>query len=375
MYIENLQTPHPIYGASGTAVQHNVATQPFIEAANLSQVKTDIANAEDYDTAAWVATDELEKTVHQTLRFPSDKITPRTKGETTFDTLRHEQVTNCIGYTAVASECLDAIGASHYVTYANGHWFVTRTSDSGKRLWLVDMHSPKFSQEITDAISRGTPASLASQTAGPANRGVVMLDTTIFAKTSAQNMEALESSHPWLTVAKQPLLASRAPVAGTTAQYTHDHTVIMSTFAPRTGRQLLHDYTRFQSAVTKNNLTTATEALAHMKGLYPEVDARAPHSEIRRLIKNLCALGEFAQAAAAADNYSASFSLTNDARLKELEGDMYRHISKASKDPVFAARSHQAYQEAVDRTRRTSSKVLGKVAASSSLAQQLADGS
>jgi hypothetical protein len=374
MYIEHLQTPHPLYGASGTDIQtpSSLDLVPLQDAAGIHEAAQYVAASPDYDTAAWEVTEHMQEVVHESLRFPSSGVPSKRRGETTFDTLLEEQVTNCLGYAAVASECLEAAGVDHYVTFANGHWLVSRPSDNHNRFWLVDMHSPRFSQEVTSVLSRGTPRALADQVATH-GRGVAMLDTRIFAKTGNKTMEVLASNHPWTTIAKQGLLLSRSANDNEESRYITAHTLVMSVFAPKVGRQLLHNYVRFQNAVDHNNLTIASEELAAMHGLYPEIDARAPHGEIRRLIKNLCALGEFAQAGLAAEHYAASFSLTEDARLKELEGDMYRHISKASQDPEFAARSCEAYQQAANSTRRSSSKVLGKVAASNNLVQMLTD--
>ena len=371
MYIENIVTPHPLYGDYGVAT-HNpgeVETVPFLEAAGIEEAKLYLAATDDYDTAAREITDHVESVVHGSLRIADSKVQPKGGGDL-FETMRREQITNCIGYTSLGSEALSEAGVDHYVTYINGHWLLARLSDNNNRLWLADMQLPKFSREVTALVSRGGPGSIASQV-DKYGRGLAKLDTLGLMALIGQTAEKLEGDHPWLTAKKTTLVPNHNMTDRDERHDAHLNSLVMSLYAPELGRRIMQHYVNFRAAIDVNNLSTATGHLTHMRGFYPEVDARADHAEIKSLVKKLCALGEFEHAQSSVDDYTASFNLTQDSRLKELEGDLLRIISKHSHDPDIAAQSHAAYQEAVSRSRRSSSRILGKVAASGSLVEQL----
>ena len=364
MYIENLQTPHPrtIYPGQETA--------SFLAEANLEQYAQNIAQADDFDRAADQAVLEIVRSGRRALRFPNDDMKPETKGDTTFEMLRQEQITTCLGYTAVLSECLTEAEIPHYIGFANSHWMVLRPSADQERLKMTDMLSPIFNQDITSMISKGSPRSIANAIA-KRKRSAVMLTTTGFQAGSHKTMDELAGDYPWVTIA-QHVSPDNHQHTDDASKYRHDHTLILSAFDADVGMQVMHEYAYFQSAMTKSNLGDASERLHNMRGLYPEVDARAPHKEIRRLIKGLCATEEFELAIRVAEDYSSSFDVSDDPRLKELQGDMYRYIGKASHDPGSAKLSYQAYEAAASSSRKSSSsKILGKVAASSSLIEQL----
>lgn len=364
MYIENLQSPHP------RTLRPGAQARPFLEIAELDRIRDDLSDATNYDIAADQATSEIIGKGRRALRFPANDMRPKLGGETAFDTLLDEQITTCLGYTAVLSECLDALEVPHYIGFANTHWMVLRPSADGSKLHMADMLSPIFNQDISTMISKGDPQSIAFE-AAKKKRSAVMLTTLGFQSCSQQAMDELDQQYPWLTVAKHTN-ADNHQYTDDKAKYTSDHTCVLSVYESSTGSDVMHEYASFRSAMLKSNLGDASERLHNMRGLYPEVDARAPHHEIRKLIKGLCATGEFELATRAADDYASSFSVSADPRLKELEGDMYRYIGKVSRDPQSARLSYQAYEAAASSSKSgCSSKVLGKVAASSSLVSEL----
>jgi len=371
MYIESIVTPHPVYGDSGVAAHNpgHIKTEPFAEAAGIQEARQYLAATDDYDTAAWEVTDHVESVVRESLRIADNKVLPKGGGGL-FETMCREQITNCIGYTSLGSEALSEAGVSHYVTYINGHWLLSRLSDDNNRLWFTDMQLPKFSREVTSLVSRGGPDSIASQV-DKYSHGVAKLDTLGLMALVGQTAEKLEYDHPWLTAKKNTLVPNHNVADRNGRHDAHLNSLVMSLYAPEVGRSIMQDYVQFHGAVDDNNLAMATEHLANMRGLYPEVDARADHAEIKSLVKKLCALGEFKQAKGSVDDYTASFNLTHDSRLKELEGDLLRIISKHSQDPGIAVLSHTAYREAVSRSRRNSTRILGKVAASADLVERL----
>jgi hypothetical protein len=333
-------------------------------------MQRDLAQAQDYDVAADQTVAAIIGRGRRALRFPASDMMPKSNGETAFETLAEEQITSCLGYTAVLSECLTEAEIPHYVGFANTHWMVLRPSADGKRLSMADMLSPVFNQDITDMLSKGDPGSIATDIT-KRKRSAVMLTTLGFQARAQMTMDELDQQYPWLSVAK-PLSPDNHQYTDDGQRIRSDHTCILSAYESETGMRVMHEYAYFRSAMAKSNLGDAALRLHNMKGLYPEVDARAPHSEIRKLIKGLCATEEFDLALQTAEDYANSFQVSEDPRLKELEGDMYRYISKASRDPESARLSYKAYEAAADRCRGTCSpKVIGKIAASSSLVDEL----
>lgn len=333
MYIENVVTPHP------GLLQEGQQAAPIIEAAGLAEARAYLAADPSDDQARFGIVEHVTSHVRQSLRYPDREFMPKLGGQNEFDTLRNEQITTCLGYAAVASECLEFAGIDHYVSYAENHWMLAAPNANHTRLRLVDPLFKEANQDVTDYLSRGTPASIRRQV-GTQRRGTAMLtsDCIYFPDEPPRDKEYIN---------------------------------VLSFYAPEVGRAVMHSYSDFANAVTRCRFDSAAAALHDMRGIYPEVDARAPHEEIKRFVKDLCAAGDFEQATCAVDDYCVSFTPSKDARLKELEGDLLRCISKSSQDSELAERSSQAYEEALQRQRcGLSGKYEGKIRAAKELARQ-----
>lgn len=318
-------------------------------------------------------------TVRDTIRYfqptaPTKEA--RQKELYTFDAIEGitaEQTTHCAGFTLVGSEALEAIGIEHYVGYMSGHWFllVPYMKKGMQHMELVDMYKPHplkrageavprdiapITQDITDGLSQpGIDGFIESLRRGGSVSA--KLDFHQFAATLDKGVSTWgDSDYRWLD--PYDLQRVRRP--------DDDVSFVVTAYVPAEGKEIVERTTQFWVALARGETEESAYYLSRIAGRYPEVNARAPHDDIRSLVMALCVEGHYAQAGRAIDNYFGyAHSISRDPRLAAVEGDLWRYITRAGGETEAAGvRATEAYLTAASRTTEPGyrSMCLGKVA-------------
>jgi hypothetical protein len=352
MYIEQLATPHPH--------QANEAhpARPFLDAVGIEDMAQTIQDAralgdQAYAQAVHEVAPVLCDAVSNSLTFRSIEK-ERPAGTTVFDTLKNEQVTNCYGFTAVTSEALSLAGIEHWIAFAGNHAFTAVPLKPGgkkRELYMADGYCPELNGNFAAALMRHTVPEMATQMNHPAQpRGRALLDVQRFANLRGYHTvtEFMQDNRLFFSFkAPSPYRQDERALVETEK---HPR-VVMSTFHPAAGTLALQQAARFVQAAKEGKAAVAADALDSIPGMYPQIDAHAPHTEIREVVTALCEQRSFARARRAARNYCQSFSVSQDPRLAELEGDLWLIVASYKPDTRIAGRAQALYRSAAERAR------------------------
>jgi hypothetical protein len=344
MHYTNITHPHP-------ALHQETTPQPLREV-----VAGIVANAPAFtDVAQAGATlDCIQANVRASLRFPQDEFNIHPRAVTSLESAKMSQVTDCLGYTMVGSECLtlaeEAIGP-HYVFFANGHAataIVAKDTAAQQRLYFRDFLTPAFNKDVTPAIDQPV-TTITRQAHDPEHpRGVMRFDAHIFT-TATATMEEIAFRQPWLFIGNQNSMQSRRWGDDTSQRFT----LIASLYPAEVGRKVIEDYAHFNYAVTIGDSAAALLRLHNLRGLYPEIDGRAGHHEIKRLVGQLALDGKAEDATNAISDYTASFYRTRDPRLEALGANLVAVVATGINDAGLAAQAVCTYERAANRSQHT----------------------
>lgn len=288
----------------------------------------------------------------------------------TLASIREQQVTNCYGYSLVTSECYERASINHWFGYANGHVFLlVPTGAPDKRsAWLLDPLTPKLSQDLSGATSKAT-FSIVEEQIKTHRKGAIALHSDVLSARLGKPVDELAMTNPWLTHSsgRNSELQVAFGMSDQTWQrkYRTKTTLITTVFPMVEGRKAIESFVDFQSAIANRDWHGAVEKLQNMNGLYPELDARDKHREIRTIVNKLCEVGDYSAASQAVNSYFDNFSITSDPRFSIIEGDCWRHIAQnasSTEADVALSEARRSYKKAADTTRRYGSLVIGKLA-------------
>jgi hypothetical protein len=368
MYIEALTTPH------NTAQNLGTVTEPFVSAAGLSEAREYLQEYRGDTEALFEVIDHVTKTVRNTLHYyqpgrevPDTDVLDQFQRFDAIEGITESQTTHCAGLTIAGSEAFETIGIEHYLGYMSGHWFLIVPyvkEDGRQRVQLVDMYkpesrprqadddrSPKDIQPITQDITEGLSQPGAYGLVKALRQGAPIaarLDLGRFAANLSQDPSGWDSGdYRWL----DPYGSMRMTRGEVTQSF------IMTAYAPVEGRVIAEQWTHLKVALARGETQKAADCLSDIAGRYPEINARAPHNVIGSLVMGLCAEGQFRQAGQAIDEYfNYGHSLSQDPRLSEIEGDLWRHVTHEVLRAGLVAedvreRARRAYETAAQRTK------------------------
>jgi len=344
MYAEQVFTPHETLTAPG---QTRV---PLTDAAAVNPWQSQDKQAE-----------HIQQAVRSSLRITQANALP--DGENVFDSLSERQETDCYGYATVGSELFDQIHIPHYIAYANGHAFLVRLDES-ETPYMTDMMLPQFNQSL-DGIT--ADSILATKEAMCTNgRMAVKLYADKLCTKVKGTQDDLVLRHPWLKAGRQkqiPLYIGRE-------ERHNAYNLIMSLYQPAQGRDVLEDHSRMQTALRQHHYDRAAAYLMQMHGLYPDLDARNPHSELKGLVRGLVGQHAVDLAFQATESYFASFTIGHDGRPNIAHGDALRYIARHSGDREHLEKALAEYRIAEERCRGWRPLIAGKIATIQSLLQR-----
>lgn len=373
MYAENLVTPHP---SKSDAVQVQLfdQLQPGLNQAVIGELNT--AHPELTGRAVVEIADEAARAVSRALWYRNSY---GQKGYSPYDRLLETQETDCYGYTTVLSECLSASGIDHYIGYVNGHALVLVpfSDEKGEHFYLADALAPSLNQIVDKALTNRDSVSIDEQIAMN-GRAAIMLDTEVLSLRSGTTVAELADKYPWLKFERtnHKVYSSDKFMglneAHEVAHYRAKYSLVLSLFPAERGRAILKDHAEMQAAIRNGDIDTACVKLTAMEGMFPELDARQRHDELRQLVDALCARGEAETAAHYTGSYfGTNFGLSHDSRIPEAKGDIMRKIARHTGLKSAAHMAVEAYKEAARKPRAFHAALAGKLSAAETLHAQL----
>lgn len=187
--------------------------------------------------------------------------------------LRERPITNCYGYTIVASECLEGLDIEHYISVTNQHAFITVFKPESDKAFMLSVADKELYVDVTDVIGGTHPLDQLAV-------GELFAENTFYSENLLSKIDddGLMSRRPWLHFA-----TDHKSRYGKLRQ--EDFIPIMRTYPSYPGRGIVRQYFESLSATQDNRLDDAMEAIENLAGTYPDVDPRndmlAP-----RLLKN-----------------------------------------------------------------------------------------
>ena len=332
MYIEYLQTPHPT-----VAEEELVSQEPLLDVVDFEQAQAYIENAMYPGLATIEVVDFFKEQVHRTLRHANEETFSQTVKMNTDEALRTLQLGTCIGHLSVFSELLEQARIEHYFSYCGGHWFATVPYEDQKdepQLYLADAFAPKVSQTMTASLARTTTGAIQKMIADT-QRAVVEVDWNVV----ELNVDKASGKDPSLSLPDRSL----AEAGGNRA--------FMSLYPQQVGSTITRSYVDFRSAVSLGDADRALQNLEKLAGRYPEIDARASHDLIKKLICQLVDQDRSVDALTAIEQYCSSFAPSTDPRLLGLRANLFLTVAKQGNDRAVAGVAVKAYMEAIQNQR------------------------
>jgi len=353
-YAENLVIPHP-ERPSEEGPQPLLA---IIDPESIGETLQRVAPA-DYDEMAVAATDFIASQVRAALWYPERKGDRNDFKRFDVDSpvpiaeLTEKQVADCFGFTIVTSECMEIAGINHWVGFANGHSVLLYPIDEGRVLHMTDPLSHVLSQYLEHSIASGASVPEDMRRYG---RSAVELDTRSLVSQSRGDDVELLKEHYWLMFQRgdtpvEEYFEEPRFFGGKKIRPSH-FKILMSIFNAAEGRQILQDYNGFELAYNDGDYLTAASRIQSMRGIFPNIDARRSHAEIKRVVAELGRHEQTALARRVLDSYFESFVLLeNDSRFKVAHGDALRILAREGRDPDAAQAAIDQYYAALDRDR------------------------
>lgn len=343
MYVETFQTPHPLKLAP------DAIPQPLLSHVDPEAMSGALAIARGMGSELYVDTladcaDQIARATRQAMWYPKDgtavingkRVTPVPYPN--LEHLKEEQAAGCYGFTIAASELMEQAQVPHWVMYLNSHAALLVPLGDG-RVRYIDPLLPDLSYDATasmDAVSLSV-----AMGPGGAAKYAFHFNTLPLAEAHGVRWEEMADKHPWM--------ATRRGKMGIGPSQDRDAKPVATVFPASTGRRVLEDHAAFLRAAYEGDSLAASAALTRLGDLFPEIDLRRRHTEIRRIARDLSADGHLALALASIDTYMSSIrSVTDDPRLDVLRGDCLRAIATTTGDGEVAAAAVGAYEKARD---------------------------
>lgn len=378
MYAETLVTPHP--SRNEPARPLIAATEPVLNRLcfeQLADYTPDVVNRLTMEVV-----DEVSQTVSHSLWYRNARHAiddSAASYHSPFEDLPASQSTDCYGYSVVLSECLEANSIDHLIGYANGHAMVVVpfTDSTGKHLYLADALAPSLNQVLDPSVSAREVTAVEAQLDSK-GRAAVMLDAEALSIGAGTSLSELADKYPWLRFKRN---ASRIHTTDRfwgrseheeAARYRAHSAIVLSLFPQDVGRRMLETHASFQTAIARNDVSSAYRLLEQLDGIFPELDARQRHEGVRRLVGQLCLAGEAERATDCVSRYfTSNFALTRDSRVPEARGDLLRTIARRTGLKAAALMAVEAYREAARHPKAYHLTLEGKINAALELEARL----
>jgi hypothetical protein len=275
MFSEKLQFPRSEFVIDGVKQEPLLSSERFIEI----ESSYNLSDKTYADTV--YAAYEVANLVRNTLRFETHSIS---QAPLSVESLADKQYTNCHGHAIVASECMDKIGIPHIVAIANQHSFIVLNNKDTGEFNLVDVAVRPLYVDITKAVRRFPGDSDREEVSTYFLRTDIILANSNF----KSDIAATVNTRPWLSFASGKDTEYRYKPESDTVKA---QTIIMRTYNPDAGRNVLQAYANFVHAVARKSYDEAHNHIQQLDGLYPDIDRRNKLKDPTRLVRNLATQG------------------------------------------------------------------------------------
>lgn len=241
-------------------LEPGVNRMEIVDSQRFKRIEAVLKSSEGTFSDQTEAADEVGAMVRQTLLFGSMAIRERLWS---YDERSDATVTNCLGFTIVSSELLEAIGVDHTISFCNGHSFITMFNPVTDEIQMMDTASKELYLNIDGAVSGLKPPHSLKDSKVSTN----LLDTsTIIAQGGRRDATDFLYRHPWLRNGPgSMMMRSDVPRLGS----TH----ILRTYLPGLGREVLNDYGMAEENLIGNQLYEAVGYFSKLEGVYPHLGA------------------------------------------------------------------------------------------------------
>jgi hypothetical protein len=319
-----------------------VSRSELVTSQRLRRIEGVYLSSERQFTDRTEAADEVGQLVRHTLLFGSLASTGRLwsrNAET--DSVE----TNCFGHSIVASELMDELEIPHTISFVNGHSFITLFDGESDQAHMVDPPSKNLFLDI-DGLVHGTHSLQQLQNATEHHQVATnIIDTEgLMARIPRKPRAQLIEEHPWLSI------GSTMSGVNQDTQTGFDKTqLIMRTYLPETGRQVLQYYGMVGQRMLEREYLQAAEEAGALFGLYPELDARnklAPAVTLRHELGRLGAVEAMQDLAAVIDSSLWYGDPTEDRTANRYFWlDTLRHIGSKFEDPELIEIARDGYKD------------------------------
>ncbi len=243
----------------------NLRRSPLVTSQRFRRVEAvyDTSPKEFSDTVE--AADEIGNMVRQTLSFGS--MVDTNSRLWSWDKRTDALQTNCFGHAIVASELMDAVGIQHYISFVNGHSFVTIFDNDNRQAHMVDPPTKELFLDIDSSVMGVWPNTLFQQ--NPELKCVTnMINTSeLIANIVRKPRSRILFENPWLTKHTGKIIRP---------EDTEDsnHILVMRTYPSEAGRDVLVNYGMAMEYLSHGSVHSALDRFRQLEGLYPDIEAR-----------------------------------------------------------------------------------------------------
>ena len=335
MLSERVKVPSP------SSSEANAARQPLTHSYQFEEIRKsyeDSSKSYDDDVAAAYAVASL---IREAITFSEHTSK---QPELSPEWIESGHTTNCHGHSIITSECLDQLGIPHRVSFANQHSFLLMEDDVSGRVNLIDTPVEKLCTDITPALG-GFALNEFSRDQGGAN---FIWGNIILYRSQFGNKQRALKIRPWLSFHAE----NNGPLFLTDSQNDLESRLILRTYEPEIGREVLLAYDSFMHAVSSRDMSRAQQRLQALSGTYPDIDKR---NKLRAPTKLVRYLGSSAFVNEALDNIDAIErsvkAFSGDINLTLWPADQRRDLGAKVKSPDMIRLAIDEYEEAYQRRR------------------------
>lgn len=350
-------------------LEGEAAQRPLVGSLGIESMASDVSQAANTDPQLYSVivadnTDRICQETRDAIWYPH--YTTKINGEIVRPTiypgieqLDNLQVASSYGFVLVASQLMERAEIPHFITYVNGHATILGVTGENS-IRLADPLSPELNFDAT--LSMNTPELIAEMDATIGGKYSIYFDTRKMALALDLNWNQLAAEHPWVSAGSYLKRGS-----------TSNHKVVATAYYPEIGRNVLVAHSKFLKYITERNFVDAAIVLDGMGNLYPEVDLRQRHSEIKLLSRRLAENGLVDLARLSVTRYVGSIaSVAADPRAEVLKGDCLRMIATVSGDERSAADAIEAYEDAKKVAAHGLAYISGKIRKAQAVAARVA---
>lgn len=239
------------------------------------------------------------------------------------ENIAESEQTNCHGYVAVLSECLEQAKIDHYICFANGHSFVLLGDKASQQYTMIDPVTRKYNGDITSALEGEDVIEQLSNGAPTATVNFHTNKMLSLRGLTARTSELAEKNR-WISHENPNNQWRREQPADA-------YILRMKVLPAAKGREVLVHYANAMVELNNKNSDGVTEELVAIAGLYPDMDPRNRFELARNARTLAIEQGKWGNAMAIAEVIEGSIGTKDTAQGRYFKPDTLRKIGNMTK--------------------------------------------